>query len=64
MMFTRFDIVRLLLLTQVIAKRTNDMKQSEALVEAIDYLLKDSTENEDKDNNDDEGDSDYEDDEV
>ena len=64
MMFTRFDIVRLLLLTQVIAKRTNDMYQSEALVEAIDYLLKDSTENEDKDNNDDEGDSDYEDDEV
>ena len=63
-MFTRFDIVRLLLLTQVIAKRTNDMYQSEALVEAIDYLLKDSTENEDKDNNDDEGDSDYEDDEV
>ena len=40
------------------------MEQCEAFVDAIDYLLQDSTENEDKDNNDDEGDSDYEDDEV
>ena len=64
MMFTRVDIVRQLLLTQVVAKRRNDMEQCEAFVEAIDYLLQDSTENEDKDNNDDEGDSDYEDDEV
>ena len=63
-MFTRVDIVRQLLLTQVVAKRRNDMEQSGAFVDAIDYLLQDSTENEDKDNNDDEGDSDYEDDEI
>ena len=43
------------------------MEQCEAFVDAIDYLLQDSTENEDNDNNDDEGDevdSDYEDDEI